>query len=161
MTMQSHLQLESDSFSVESAYHTYNEYQPLTSAKELASVEGTSSLRDLASLKKTGLSEHDWISLEELSEYTKSTEFLFGERFKLIDAAWGNDEIALSRLKLSEDLIKESKHYIIHPCVLDACLQTKVCIDLKKAALNNYIAPHLPIGKLTKKILVVLYFCII
>ena len=146
---------------MENVHHPVNENQLSSPAKVSGSAEAKSILQDFTLLQKTGLTESDWISHEELIEYEKSTDFSFGDRFDLIVASWGNTEIGLARFKLLEDLITESKHYIIHPCIIDACLQTKVCIDLKKTALNHPIAPHLPIGKLTKKILVVLYFCII
>ena len=140
-------------FSVENIRHFIGENKLSSSVKNPALADGTSIHEDCAILQRVGLTEKDRISLQELFEYAKSTEFLFGERFMLMNASWGTAEIAVTRLRLSEDLITESSNYIIHPCIIDACLQTKVCIDLKKTAINNPIAPSLPIGELTMKLL--------
>ena len=140
-------------FSVENIHNFIGENTLSSSVKSPVSVDGASIHEDCAILQRVGLTEKDRISLQELSEYTKSTEFLFGERFMLMNASWGTAEIAVTRLRLSEDLIAESSNYIMHPCIIDACLQTKVCIDLKRTAINSPNAPSLPIGELTMKLL--------
>ena len=120
----------------------------MTPTTESISAHATSIPEDFALLQKAGLTEEDRIDLAELIEYENSTEFVFGERFMLIDASWGTVQNALTRLKLSQDLIVENANYIIHPCIIDACLQTMVCLDLKKSAANNSTVPSvMPIGK--------------
>ena len=158
MNIKHHFQNNFESFQVENIHHAVNENRLLSPEKEPTSAEGRSIPQDSILLQKTGLTEDDWISHQDLIEYEKSTEFSFGDRFDLIIASWGNTEIGLARFKVLEDLIAESRDYIIHPCIIDACLQTKVCIDLKKTALNHPIAPHLPIGMLAKKLIVILCF---
>ena len=120
----------------------------VSSATQSISTHATSIPEDFALLQRAGLTEENRIDLAALIEYENSTEFLFGERFMLIDASWGTVRNALTRLKLSQDLIVESTNYIIHPCIIDACLQTMVCLDLKKSTVEGSTPPSvMPIGK--------------
>ena len=110
---------------------------------------GTSMSEDSVILQKAGLSEEDRLSLEAHKNFTKSLNFVFGERFTLIDAAWGNTQVAVTRLKLPRDLMEETSDYIMHPCIIDACLQIKVCLELQKSSSSEINAvPSLPIGRL-------------
>ena len=120
----------------------------MTPTTESISAHATSIPEDFALLQKAGLTEENRIDVAALIEYETSTEFVFGERFMLVDASWGTVKNALIRLKLSQDLIVENANYVIHPCIIDACLRTKFCLDLKKSAEDNStVAPAMPIGK--------------
>ena len=124
-------------------------HPPISPESEQNTTFGTYISEDTAILQKVGKREEERISLQSLNKYMSSLDFVFGERFKLIDAAWGDTQVAVTRLKLTKELMEEMSNYIIHPCIIDACLQTKGCLELKKSLNNNAIAPTLPIGRLT------------
>ena len=123
-------------------------HPPMCPEGEQSTTFGTSILDDTAILRKVGKREEERISLESFDKYVSSLDFVFGERFKLIDAAWGDTQVAVSRLKLSKELMEEMSNYIMHPCIIDACLQTKICLELKRSLSSNSVAPILPIGTL-------------
>ena len=127
-----------------STYSDVNE----SSALEPIAANRTLVPEDVPILQRRGLAEDDRINVQELNDYVSTTELLYGDRFMLVDSSWGNATSALIRFKLSEDLIAESANYIIHPCIIDACIQSKFCLDFKIEGSNSSIPPSLPVGKL-------------
>ena len=115
----------------------------------------TSSLKDThlgenMMLHMTGLSQDDKLDIGRLIEFTTSNGFLFGERFSMIEALWANSDVALTRLRICSDLQTESTSYILHPTIIDACIQMKFCLDLRKSLSNSSTknaVPSLPVGK--------------
>lgn len=110
-------------------------------------------------LKGTGLSHEDRIDLEKLNEFTKSIGFLYGERFSITEASWAKNNVALTRLRLSSDLKTESASYVLHPCIIDACLQMKICLDMCRSISDSSSkppVPSIPIGKLSNDLLLIL-----
>ena len=99
-------------------------------------------------LTMTGLSHQDKIDLKQLDEFNKSIGFFFGERFSLTEASWANTNMALTKLKLSNDLKAEISSYILHPCIIDACLQTKLCLELQKSISSGSPPPSIPVGNI-------------
>ena len=101
-------------------------------------------------LKMSGLSHEDKIDLKKLDEFIKSIGFLFGERFSLTEASWANNNVALTRFRLSNDLKTESTSYVLHPCIIDACLQMIFCLDMRRNMSNSSSkspVSSIPVGK--------------
>ena len=93
--------------------------------KEDLQIEEDASLLDLA-----GLHQHeDKLKTSEYKSFAAKTGFDFGKRFSLMERIWIKNRKALVRLHLSDELRSELDDYIIHPCILDACLQTRLVVE--------------------------------
>ena len=93
--------------------------------KEDFQIEEDAQLLDLA-----GLHQHeDKLKTSEYKSFAAKTGFDFGERFSLMECIWIKNRKALVRLNLSDELRSELNDYIIHPCILDACLQTRLVVE--------------------------------
>ena len=79
------------------------------------------------------------ITRSEFKELTANTGFQFGERFSLIEHAWSTENKALVRLSIPLSIEKEMHNYIVHPCIIDACLQS--CIALGATDHDRQVIP--------------------
>ncbi|XP_028418845.1 uncharacterized protein LOC114544389 [Dendronephthya gigantea] len=74
-------------------------------------------------------------SMEEWSraDFLKAREtagFAFGPQFDLIVRAWSSGNEALSLICPTEEIVN-TEEYVLHPSVIDACLQTTILLDIK------------------------------
>lgn len=70
------------------------------------------------------------VALSEFKHLTKKFGFDFGPSFSLIKMIWRGIEEAVCCIEIERDEIKnEMDRYIIHPAILDACLQTSVAVE--------------------------------
>ncbi len=95
-------------------------------------------------LQNTQLTANDKLKDGVFADFIATSNFVFGDKFCLIDSSWGNDKEALARIKLPEWLRSEMHHYVIHPCIIDACTQTLAVVEAKKTDSFKHV---LPIGK--------------
>ena len=105
----------------------------------------TSSLNesvDTEYIKKLKESLEEELTGEEFKELADKTGFDFGESFRLISHAWRDEDRALVQLSITEPVRKSIKGYIVHPCIIDACLQA--CIAIK--SLSKETRQVIPIG---------------
>ena len=63
-------------------------------------------------------------SKDDIEKERKSVGFAFGPQFSLIVEAWSNDIESLALIQPTEEIIKESSVYVIHPSVIDSCFQS-------------------------------------
>ena len=65
-------------------------------------------------------------SLERLKETTKRYGFNYGPAFSIIREIWECDHEGLCLVEINESstIAAEAEHYVIHPSILDACLQS-------------------------------------
>ena len=120
--------------------------KPLVGSNEEMPVDSNEEMM----LKMIGLSHEDKIDLKKLDEFIKSFGFLFGERFSLTEASWANNNVALTRFRLSNDLRTESASYVLHPCIIDACLQIILCLDMRRSMSDSSSkspVSSVPVGK--------------
>lgn len=70
------------------------------------------------------------VALSEFKHLTKKFGFDFGPSFSLIKKIWRGMEEAVCCIEIDRDEIKnEMDRYIVHPAILDACLQTSVAVE--------------------------------
>ena len=103
-----------------------NNISPLSLKGPLKSDEGST---DVDSLKEftTGMIP---VALSEFKHLTKKFGFDFGPSFSLIKMIWRGIEEAVCCIEIDRDEIKnEMDRYIVHPAILDACLQTSVAVE--------------------------------
>eukprot|EP00794_Sanderia_malayensis_P013962 gene13962-15419_t len=91
-------------------------------------VYGTTSVEDAQVLNKVALDYDRELSATEFKELAAKTGFDFGKTFSLIQHAWSNKNSALTKIKLPCSIYKTMHDYIIHPCIIDACLQSCIAI---------------------------------
>ncbi len=97
--------------------------------------------QDERMLQATPLTKGDRLEDGAYEEFTAQRTFLFGEKFSLIDCSWTDGRNALARLKLPPWLQNELHQYVIHPSIIDACLQTRAVIEVKKTVAARRIIP--------------------
>ena len=117
-----------------------------TSSEECNKEERVSFLKALALaedkvvLRAVGIPDDSkQITRSEFKELTADTGFQFGERFSLIEHAWSTENKALVRLSIPLSIEKEMHDYIVHPCIIDACLQS--CIALGATDHDRQVIP--------------------
>ncbi|XP_028415494.1 uncharacterized protein LOC114538524 [Dendronephthya gigantea] len=76
----------------------------------------------------------EW-SKADVQKVREDVGFAFGPRFDLISQGWSNGSEALSLIIPTEEIINSSA-YVMHPCVIDACLQTTL---LLKSIAGKYV----------------------
>lgn len=70
------------------------------------------------------------VALSEFKHLTQKFGFDFGPSFSLIKMIWRGIEEAVCCIEIERDEIKnEMDRYIVHPAILDACLQTSVAVE--------------------------------
>ena len=70
------------------------------------------------------------VALSEFKHLTKKFGFDFGPSFSLIKMIWRGIDEAVCCIEIERDEIKnEMDRYIVHPAILDACLQTSVAVE--------------------------------
>ncbi len=94
---------------------------------------------DRVVLDKIGLQYEKQLSTDEFKKLAAETGFEFGDNFSLIEHAWSSEKKALTKLKLSKDVKNTLSNYIIHPCIIDACLQS--CIAIGSLDPNRKVIP--------------------
>ena len=100
-------------------------------------------LEERTILNSVGLSDAaQQLTAREFKELAGYTGFSFGDNFSLIDHAWYADRKAVVRLSIPNAMQKELQEYIIHPCIIDACMQARIPIKLK-----DVNAKKIPVGK--------------
>ena len=104
-------------------------------------------LEERTILNSVGLSDAaQQLTAREFKELAGYTGFSFGDNFSLIDHAWYADRKAVVRLSIPNAMQKKLQEYIIHPCIIDACMQARIPIKLKDAD-----AKKIPVGKYSYK----------
>lgn len=110
-------------------------------------------LEERAILNSVGFSDATpQLTAREFKELAAHTGFLFGDNFNLIDHAWYTENKSVVRLRIPDSIQNELQKYIIHPCIIDACMQARIPIPLKDPN-----AKKIPIGKCSYKTRA--YFC--
>lgn len=61
-------------------------------------------------------------------ELAAKSGFQFGDCFSLIERAWSGENQALVRLRIPKAIEGELSLYVMHPCIIDACLQSCIAI---------------------------------
>lgn len=70
------------------------------------------------------------VALSEFKHLTKMFGFDFGPSFSLIKMIWRGIDEAVCCIEIErEELKNEMDQYIVHPAILDACLQTSVAVE--------------------------------
>lgn len=70
------------------------------------------------------------VALSEFKHLTKKFGFDFGPSFSLIKMIWRGIQEAVCCIEIERDEItNEMDRYIVHPTILDACLQTSVAVE--------------------------------
>ncbi len=92
-------------------------------------------------LQSTPLKAVDKLEDGAYKDFIANTNFVFGDKFSLIDCAWSDGRNALVRLKLPAWLRDELHQYVIHPSIIDACLQTRLVIEVKQTGSARRIIP--------------------
>ena len=66
------------------------------------------------------------MTLERFREISETLGFNYGPTFSIIKQIWqrGNEGLCLVDISGSQKIQAEAKDYVIHPCILDACLQS-------------------------------------
>ena len=64
----------------------------------------------------------------DFKELASKSGFQFGECFSLIEYAWSAKTKALVRIKIPKAIFEELSMYVIHPCIIDASLQSCIAI---------------------------------
>ena len=101
-------------------------------------------IEDLRVLKSVGLSDNaEELTADEFHVLALDTGFTFGETFSLIERAWHTEKKGIVRLSLPNSIEKELGKYIIHPCIIDACMQARIPLGKKGATTIK----KLPVGK--------------
>ena len=71
------------------------------------------------------------VALSEFKHLTKKFGFDFGPSFSLIKMIWRGIDEAVCCIEIGRDEItNEMDRYIVHPAILDACLQTSVAVEI-------------------------------
>lgn len=85
------------------------------------------------------------MSMEQFKEITEKCGFKYGPTFSIIKAIWKRDNEGLCLVDISESdtIQEETASYIVHPSILDACLQS--CF-VPLASLLTVDKPIVPIG---------------
>ena len=65
---------------------------------------------------------------ETFRDLASKSGFQFGECFSLIEHAWSAENKALVRLKIPKAIAEDLSLYVIHPCIIDASLQSCIAI---------------------------------
>ena len=65
---------------------------------------------------------------EAFKDLAGKSGFQFGECFSLIEYAWSAKSKALVRMAIPNAIAEELSMYVIHPCIIDASLQTCIAI---------------------------------
>ena len=100
-------------------------------------------IEDLRVLKSVGLSDNaEELTAGEFHELALDTGFTFGETFSLIERAWHTEKKGIVRLSIPNSIEKELGKYIIHPCIIDACMQARIPLGEKVGTIKK-----LPVGK--------------
>ena len=68
------------------------------------------------------------LDAQVFKELAGKSGFQFGECFSLVEYAWSTKTKALVRIKIPNAVAEELSMYIIHPCIIDASLQTCIAI---------------------------------
>ena len=76
---------------------------------------------------------------EAFKELASKSGFQFGECFSLIEHAWSAENKALVRIKVPKSIYEELSLYVIHPCIIDASLQS--CIAIGSTDPNRNVIP--------------------
>lgn len=63
------------------------------------------------------------IPVEEFYAHSERGNLHYGPRFRLVQQLWAEDERALGRIALTDEVAQDTKQYQLHPALLDACLQ--------------------------------------
>ena len=82
------------------------------------------------------------LDAKAFKELASKSGFQFGECFSLIDHAWSAENKALVRLQIPKTVTNELPLYAMHPCIIDAALQT--CIAIGSTDPDRNV---IPIGK--------------
>ena len=100
-------------------------------------------INDLKVLESVGLPDDaEELTAEEFHELALDTGFNFGETFSLIERAWHTKKKGVVRLSIPNSIEKELDKYIIHPCIIDACMQTRIPLGKRGNTIKK-----LPVGK--------------
>jgi NADPH:quinone reductase-like Zn-dependent oxidoreductase len=67
---------------------------------------------------------------------------IYGEKFRCIQQLWQRGSEILANLELAEELVQESKRYVVHPVLLDACLHVVFADVLRHGDLNRLFLPY-------------------
>lgn len=67
------------------------------------------------------------------------TGLRYGPMFRTIDSVWSGPDESLAHLRLAKALDEEAKSYVLHPTLLDGCLQTVMVA--KKASSDELFLP--------------------
>ena len=94
---------------------------------------------DVYVLEKIAFKHEKELSRAEFKELAAKTGFAFGETFSLIERAWSSENRALVRIKLNKTIQDTLINYIVHPCIIDACLQS--CIALGSSDSERQVIP--------------------
>ena len=81
---------------------------------------------------------------EAFKKLASKSGFQFGECFSLIEHAWSAENKALVRLKIPKAIAEDLSSYVIHPCIIDASLQSCIAIGSTDPERNV-----IPIGMFT------------
>ena len=81
------------------------------------------------------------LSAKSFKDLAGKSGFQFGECFSLIEKAWSCKNSAVVRLQLPKKIKEELGLYVMHPCIIDACLQS--CIAMGS---NDPERDVIPIG---------------
>ncbi len=111
--------------------------------KQLCVYNEFKSPEDSFVLNKLAFDYDKHLSRSEFKDLAAKTGFSFGETFSLIQQAWSTEKRALTRLELNEAIYKTLDNYIVHPCIIDACLQSCIAIGS-----NDPERQVIPIGKI-------------
>ncbi|MEL6354241.1 MAG: beta-ketoacyl synthase N-terminal-like domain-containing protein, partial [Cyanobacteria bacterium J06627_28] len=68
----------------------------------------------------------------------------YGSRFRAIQQVWVSQTQALSRLRLSDNLLSTRKDYRLHPVLMDACLQSIAAILVHRTDAQTDTQTYLP-----------------
>ena len=73
-------------------------------------------------------SNYKELNAGDFKELAGKSGFQFGECFSLIEYAWSAKAKALARIKIPKAIFEELSMYVIHPCIIDASLQSCIAI---------------------------------
>lgn len=93
------------------------------------------------------------LSADEHYQICQSRGVTYGPYFQAVKQSWHDDDAILAEIQLPEDLTPSLPDFILHPVLLDACLQTSVEVAPggksqkgRNRGTNSQTKTYLPIG---------------
>ena len=92
--------------------------------------------RDLSTIQK---SSGNLISKEDHYQFTKEMGLPYGEVFQTVKKIEVANNVWTAQIKVDDTVIAQTKKYVLHPTLLDGCLQAALNVSRNKVAGSTYV----------------------